>query len=287
MARVRQGKSATNGDRARAPRTAIGRAVAGQRPLISGSKVGRGRLPGMDDARFGSAVRSVRLKRGWRQCDLAQRARISASTISRIERGHPGTLSLDTIRAVAAALDIRVDLTARWRAGDLDRLLNAKHSALHGLVAAWFRDQLPAWVLAPEVSFAVYGERGVIDIVAWHAGRRALIVIELKTDIADVNELVGTVDRKQRLARQAVEDRGWQPLTVSRWVIVAPGRTNRARIAAHGGMLRAAFPIDGRAIRAWLADPRVGVSALSVWPGTATGGRTLAPTRRVRVQSVA
>lgn len=236
----------------------------------------------MDDGRFGSAVRSVRLKRDWRQRDLAVRAGVSPSTISRVERGHPGTLSLDTIRAVAAALDIRVDLTARWRAGDLDRLLNAKHSALHDLVAEWFRDELPAWVLAPEVSFAVYAERGVIDIVAWHPGLRALLVIELKTDISDVNELVGTLDRKRRLAGQVVAERGWQPLTVSSWVIVAPGRTNRARIAAHGAMLRAAFPMDGRGIRGWLANPAGSVSALSLWPGTATGGRTLAPTRRVR-----
>ena len=33
------------------------------------------------------------------------------------------------------------------------------------------------------------------------------------------------------------------PTTVSGWVIVAASRTNRARIAAHGAMLRAAFPI--------------------------------------------
>lgn len=225
----------------------------------------------------------MRLKRGWRQRDLAERAGISTSTISRIERGHPGTLSLDTIRAVSSALDIRVELTARWRAGDLDRLVNAKHSALHDLVAEMFHDELPAWILAPEVSFAVYGERGVIDIVAWHPGRRALLIIELKTDISDVNELVGTFDRKRRLGRQVVQsERGWDPLTVSGWVIVAPGRTNRARIAAHGAMLRAAFPMDGRGIRSWLGDPVGSVSALSIWPGAATGGRTLAPMRRVR-----
>jgi transcriptional regulator with XRE-family HTH domain len=146
----------------------------------------------MDDLRFGSTIRVVRIKRAWRQSDLAARSHVSASTISRIERGHPGTFSLDTIRAVAAALDIRVDLTPRWRAGDLDRLLNAKHSALHELVARWFSKELPDWVLAPEVSFAIYRERGVIDIVAWHAERRAILVIELKTDIVDVNELIGT-----------------------------------------------------------------------------------------------
>ena len=241
----------------------------------------------MDDQRFGSAVRGVRIRRGWRQADLGARARVSASTISRIERGHLDSLSIAVIRRVAAALDIRVDLIARWRAGDLDRLLNAKHSALHEQVARLFRDQLPTWVLEPEVSFAVYGERGVVDILAWHPARRALLVIELKTDIVDVNDLVGGVDRKRRLARTVARERGWDAATVSVWVIVAAGRTNRARIAAHGAMLRAAYPTDGRGIKRWLRDPMEPVAALSTWrdmrPGTAMAD--LSPVRRVRTRS--
>ena len=247
---------------------------------ITGSRASVGRLGRMDDQRFGSTIRAVRIKRGWRQQDLATRAGPSRATISRLERGHPGTFSLDTIRRVAAALDIRVDLVPRWRAGDLDRLLNAKHSQLHELVARWFAKELPAWVLAPEVSYAIYRERGVIDIVAWHPGKRAILVIELKTDIVDVNQLIGKVGEKARLIRQIVRDRNWDPLTVSTWVIVAAGRTNRARLAAHRSVLRAAFPTDGRAMRAWLSHPGGPVAALSIW--TATAGRPMAPVRRVR-----
>ena len=121
--------------------------------------------------------------------DLATRSGVSQATISRVERGHPGSLTLTTLRRIAGALDVKVDLVARWRAGDLDRLLNAKHSQLHESVARWFADELPAWVLAPEVSYSIYRERGVVDIVAWHPGRRAILVIELKTDIVDVNQL--------------------------------------------------------------------------------------------------
>ena len=149
-------------------------------------------------------------------------------------------------------------------------------------MAAWLRDTFPDWELAPEVSFNVFGERGVVDIVAWHPGRRALLIIELKTDIADVNELVGTFDRKRRLAREIVKERGWRPTTVSGWVIVSGGRTNRARIAAHGAMLRAAFPLDGRSIVGWLADPMGPIAALSMW-SSARGGPS-ASSRRVRVR---
>jgi transcriptional regulator with XRE-family HTH domain len=234
----------------------------------------------MDDHRLGSALRAVRIKRGWTQQQLADRGRTSRSTISRLERGHPGTFSIDTIRRVSAALDIRVDLVPRWRAGDLDRLLNAKHSELHELVARWFARELPVWILAPEVSYSIYGERSVVDIVAWHPGRRAILVIELKTDIVDVNQLIGKVGEKARLIRQIVRDRGWDPLTISTWVIVAAGRTNRARLAAHRAVLTTTFPSDRQAMRRWLADPVGWIAGLSMWSSLA--GRPLAPTRRVR-----
>lgn len=238
----------------------------------------------MDDQRFGSAVRSVRIRRGWRQLDLAARAGPSASTISRIEHGHFDRLSVASIRQVASALDIRVDLVARWRGGDLDRLLNARHSALHESVARMFGRDLPLWTIEPEVSFSVYGERGVIDIIAWQPEHRSLLVIELKTEIVDVNALVGGTDRKRRLANTVARDRGWEPDTVSIWVIVAAGRTNRARLAAHRAMLRAAYPADGRMIGAWLREPRERIAALSMWHDVHGGGAIggLASIRRVQ-----
>ena len=80
------------------------------------------------------------------------------------------------------------------RAGDLDRLLNGAHSQLHEWVAGWFAIDLPEWILVPEVSFAVFAERGVIDILAWHPGRRALLIIELKTDIVCTNGVIHVID---------------------------------------------------------------------------------------------
>ena len=219
----------------------------------------------MDDLRFGAAIRLVRRRRHWTQRDLAAKAGVSQGLISLLERGHLDSVALRTVRRVAAALDIRVDLTARWRAGDLDRLLNGKHSELHELIARHFADKLPAWALAPEVSFSIYGERGIIDILAWHEPTRSLLVIELKTAIADVNELVGTADRKRRLAAQVAQERGWEPATTSLWVIVSDTSTNRRRVAAHRQMLRGLVPGDGRAMRAWLRRPAGPIAALTYW----------------------
>ena len=242
----------------------------------------------MDDIRFGAAVRAVRIRKRRRQVDLAERAAVSQSTVSRIERGHVGSLSIDAVRAVAGALDIRVDLAARWRAGDLDRLLNARHSALHDAMARYFATRHGPWEIAPEVSFSIYGERGVIDIVAWHPARRALLIIELKTDIADVNDLMGSVDRKRRLAAHVARERGWDAAHVSVWVAVAASRTNRARVAAHAAVLRRAFPEDGRSVEAWLRSPDRPIRALSLWHGRGDAfGSGLTPVRRVRTPRAA
>jgi transcriptional regulator with XRE-family HTH domain len=240
----------------------------------------------MDDVRFGTVFRTVRQRRGWRQIDVADRSGVSQSVVSRIERGHIGPQSIASVRSVAHVLEIRVGLVAQWRGGDLDRLINRRHSALHESVARMFRDELPAWILAPEVTFSIYGERGIIDILAWHPGRRALLVIELKTDLADMNELVGTFDRKVRLAREVAEKRGWDPVSVSAWLIVASSRTNRRRVEAHRAMLAAALPDDGRTVRRWLRDPIRAVSVLSLWPNMPGGiGRpTSTPIRRVRAR---
>jgi len=152
----------------------------------------------MDDMRVGAAFRAVRVRRRWRQSDVADRARVSRSAVSVIERGHVGSSSLDKIRAIARVLDIRLDLVPRWRGGELYRLLNARHSALHESVARYL-SAAPGWQVAPEVSFSIYGERGVIDIVVFYAASGSILVIEQKTEIVDVNDLIGNLDRKARL----------------------------------------------------------------------------------------
>ncbi len=193
----------------------------------------------------------------------------------------------ETVARVAAVLEIRLDIVPRWRGGELDRLLNAGHSAMHEAVARRLADT-PGWQFTPEASFSVYGERGVIDVLAWHEAHRMLLIIELKTAIVDVQDLLASMDRRQRLARRIGAERGWATdrATVSSWVVVTDTRTNRARLAAHATVLRTAFPDDGRTVRGWLADPRSRLAALSflqiVHPGNlgSTGGGTLRVRRR-------
>jgi transcriptional regulator with XRE-family HTH domain len=238
----------------------------------------------MDDLRLSALIRAVRLKRGLRQIDVASSAGVSQSSICLIERGHWQALSINTLRRVALALDIRVDVSGRWRGGEADRLLSRTHSQL---AESFARTVLahPTWTVEPEVSFSNYGERGVIDQLAWHAGASHLLVVELKTKLVDINELIGTLDRKARLATQTAATRGWRARYVSVWVVVLDNRTNRRHVAEHSTMLRAKYPTDGRHLRAFLRNPTQatrGLAFMTNMNGGNCGQHQVASPRRGR-----
>jgi Holliday junction resolvase-like predicted endonuclease len=86
------------------------------------------------------------------------------------------------------------------------------------------------WEVRPEVSFSHYGERGVVDLVAWHAASRTLLLVELKTELVDINDMLAVTDRRRRLAANIAEPFGWLPAAVASWVVVAESRTNRRRL---------------------------------------------------------
>jgi len=208
----------------------------------------------MDDQRFGAALRAARVRRGLRQRDLARLAGVSDATVSRLERGHLEGLAIGTVRAVAGKLDIGIELQPRSRSANLDRVVNANHASLGEAVIRWFGG-LGDWIIPPEVSFSRFGERGVIDLLAWHPATRSLLVIELKTAIVDVGELLGTLDRKIRNGWHVAGELGWDPRTVSGLLIIAEGSTNRRRIGAHRATFDAAFPARIDRLRAWLRQP--------------------------------
>jgi transcriptional regulator with XRE-family HTH domain len=239
----------------------------------------------VEDLRLGATIRAARLSRGWRQIELAAKAGVSQMTVSRVERGQIPEMTVAVLRQVAGALEIRLELLPRGRGAELDRLLSARHSALHESVAKSLVHDFPDWVMASEVSFSIWGERGVIDLLLWHPERRALLIIEFKTELVDVGDLLSTMDRRRRLAAEIVKHRHWYPRVVSTWVILAASRTNARRVAEHRTVLRTAFPSGTREIRRWLRDPAGQVAALSVW--TAVAARPLAPMRRVRHRTTA
>ncbi len=219
----------------------------------------------MNDQRLGWSLRSIRVKKRWRQEDLAERAGVTRWDVLRIERGRLSSMPLAKIRAVAAALDAHLDSVLRWQGGDLTRLVSARHARMHEIMARHMQARSD-WLVEPEVSFSIYGERGIIDILAWHSTSRIALLIELKTEVVDLNEMLGTLDRKRRLAERVARERGWDPVTVGTWVVVADSRTNRRTIAEHATVIRGKLPTDGRSVETWLQKPVGRLNALSFLP---------------------
>ncbi len=225
----------------------------------------------MDDQRLGALLRAIRIRRHLRQEDVAAGAGVDRSWVSRIERGHVRDVSTGRLRAIAGVLEVGLEIVPTWRGGEVARVVNERHSRLHELFAAHLA-RTHGWEFATEVSFSSWGERGVIDILAWHAARRMLLVIELKTEIPDPAGLIAQVDRYRRLAPEIGRERGWHAASVATWVLLAESDMNRRQLARHRVMLRNAFPLDGRVLRRWLRDPGGAGGGVSHAAGGAAGG---------------
>ena len=211
---------------------------------------------------------------------------MSPAVISLIERGHLDAVSMKCFRHVTAVLGVRSEITLWLPHGELDRLLNAGHAALHESIARYL-GTMPAWSQAPEVSFAYYSEKGVIDILAFHESTGSLLVIELKTEFVSLENLLSTMDVRMRHAARIARERGWHTTSVSAWVVFAASRTNRRRVSAHANALRSAFPSDGHAMRSWLLNPTAPIRALSYWTDSRVAAvrHAAGAPRRVRVRA--
>jgi hypothetical protein len=116
--------------------------------------------------------------------------------------------------------------------------------------------QALGWETAVEFGFNHYGERGSIDIVGWHAATRSLLLIEAKTLIVNVQELLSSMERKERLApRLLAAERGWKPASVSTLLVIRESHPARDVLARQAATFDSALPVRTRAARRWLRAP--------------------------------
>jgi transcriptional regulator with XRE-family HTH domain len=233
----------------------------------------------MNDIVIGRSLRILRLRHQLRQADVADRAGVSQQLISKIERGRLASVSTAVLRRVFAAVEADVVTLVRWRAGELDRLLDEGHAELVGRIVVLL--QRRGWQVLTEATFSEFGERGSIDILAWHAATRTLLVIEVKTEITSAEETLRRHDVKVRLApRIGLERFGAKPARVGRLLVVADDMRNRRRVKRLEPVLAGAYPVRGRAVRAWIAAPDGDLRAL-IFTAPAEGRRSPRRPRRV------
>ena len=233
---------------------------------------------------MGLVLRALRRQHGWRQSDLAGAAKTSQSTVSRVERGHIGDVTVDRVRRLFGAVDARVQLAPSWRGAALERLLDEEHGQVAGAVAdVLVRD---GWDVDLEVTYSIFGERGSIDVLATRRDLLAALVVEVKTDLPSGEQLGRKLDEKARLAPSIVSDRlGWRPTVVGRVVVMPELMRLRRAFARMASSLGRMFPAGGHEVRQWLRAPVGPMSGAWFLSSTRRGTtrRRRGPGQRVRV----
>jgi transcriptional regulator with XRE-family HTH domain len=233
--------------------------------------------------RLGRLARMLRVRQRLTQVALASRAGVGRRALSLLENGRAHALRLREVEAIIAALGGRVDVRLLWNGPELDRMLDEAHAALGASVKR--RLERWGWLVRVEVSYSHFGERGRIDLLAFHPAARVVLVIELKSGLVDVQSLLGSLDVKARLGARIAERFGWSPRAVVPAVVFLEDRTTRNRLTRVDPLF-ARFDLRGRHAISWLRRPADAAPSGLLWFTDAGGSRRSAnPARRVRPDS--
>ncbi|MBI3746634.1 MAG: helix-turn-helix transcriptional regulator [Chloroflexi bacterium] len=199
----------------------------------------------------GQHVRALRLAIGWSQHELAKRAGISQPHLSRIERAARPDLTFATAEALLRALGARLAISVE--APYLADRRSQRDPAHARLVAAVLsRLRRSGWTGNMEVEVGGDRSRGWIDILAFHPSTRAVLVIEVKTEIHDLGSIVRTLTWYEREAGPAARRLGWRPASVAGCLLLLGTEVNDARAAANRAALADAFPVRAHELQACL-----------------------------------
>lgn len=208
----------------------------------------------MDGRRVGRVLRAVRLHKRLRQRDVAEAAGVSQSMVSRAEHGRLDELSFGAVDAVASVLDVTVYIDARWDDGDADRLIDRAHARIVELVVSTLTES--GWETVVEYGFNHYGDRGSVDVLAWHAESRTLLIVEVKSRLTDLQATFTSFARKLRIVPKLVlRDHGWDPRFLGRLMVIDGTTANRSVVAKHAATFATVFPERMPALGTWLRRP--------------------------------
>lgn len=234
----------------------------------------------MRDEQMATLLRVTRIRLGLRQADVARRCAMTRDAVSRHERGEIGRASLDALRRHASALALRGEFELRGSSGAMP-LADDEHAAVADHTKRWL--ERCGWEVVPEATYSEYGERGRIDLLGRHLTTGTILIVEVKTLVADAQQLLGSLDTKERLALAIARQRGW-PTAGPVATLLAVTRTdlNVGRIERLGALF-AGFAVRGTAARQWIEAP-AGTARLLLWQRPEAVGRAAWRVGRQRVR---
>jgi transcriptional regulator with XRE-family HTH domain len=188
-----------------------------------------------------TAIRTARMESGWSQAALARRLGVSQSMISRIETARTDCIDSDLASQALTTRGIRVTFDGRTLglAGRREQR-DIVHAACSAYVARRLRRA--GWDVALEVEIGAGRSRGWIDILAYRASDRTLLMIEIKTEIHDAGSLLRTVGWYRREAWVAARRLGWRPTRLSSGLVLLASAANDESIRRQFDLLGEAFP---------------------------------------------
>jgi transcriptional regulator with XRE-family HTH domain len=227
----------------------------------------------MDGRRVGRVLRAVRVHKRWRQSDVAHAARVSQTTVSRAERGLLDRVSFSQLDQIASVLDVSIFVDAKWNAGIVDRLIDRAHASIVEAVVRELRDL--GWEVVVEFGFNRYGDRGSVDVLAWHPATRTLLIGEVKSILTDLQATFTSLATKVRVVPMlAPRELGWNVTSIGR-LLVTPGSTaNRTTVARHRATFDVVLPDRMPSIRSWLRRPTGSIAGLWLLSSMPTGTAT-------------
>lgn len=202
-------------------------------------------------------------------------------------------VSLHVVGALCDALGVAVDFTLRppWLPDSLRPeaparvvAISMQRDLVHARCTAYVTRRLRAhgWEVRQEVRIATGRSHGFIDLAGYHAPSRSLLVGEVKSELGDLGDLQRTIawylDEAGAIAQ-------WQHRPVARRIailFVLDSGVNDAFLWANADAVKQAFPVRGRHLAAWLADPSVMVAQARDGSGTTMGVAVIDPARRGR-----
>lgn len=161
---------------------------------------------------LGETIREERSRRRWTLRQLGDRARLSGGAVHAIEAGRPASLESYTRIGHALALRLEVGFATRLtRAASLSRQEDPVHAAMGELEARLLRGQ--GFELALDEPYQHFQFAGRADVVAWSRESRALIHIENKTQLPNVQDTLGSYAAKRAYLGPVLASR----LGIGRW----------------------------------------------------------------------
>lgn len=183
--------------------------------------------------RIGREARTARLSTGWTQATVARRAAVSQATVSRLEAGST-RLTIRVASAVLTALGLKFspsvypgDGVTLRDSGQLDQAEQIRSIAHR------------EWRISFEEPIGD-GSRRAADILMQNGV--GAVHIELEGNLVDVQAQL----RSGQLKRDALQQRFGRPVVFV--LALRDTERNRAAVASHLGVLRAALPAGSREI---------------------------------------